>query len=177
MDYSRTFAGDIEANGLLDKVSKVWCIVHQDIETEEMFVYHDFPEFDNASVVDPADGKTYTIPKRNGSLIEGARFWYRVGQAGGKLVIHNALSYDKPLLERFYPKCLIPISTWHDTLIQSKVQWFDRETPKGCKGAHGLQAFGARFGINKPEIKNWTVLTEQEWEVLNYYEERVSRDV
>ena len=32
-DYTHSFAFDIEANELLEKVSKVWCIVAQDIVT------------------------------------------------------------------------------------------------------------------------------------------------
>ena len=155
MDYSSVFAGDIEANGLYDEVTKLWCVVFQDVYTEEMYLYHDFPEYDNAVVFDPSDQKEYTIPVRNGSLVEGLREWYKIGQAGGKLAVHNSLSYDRPVIEKFYPKCKIPKETWHDTLIQSKIQWFDRPQPKGCKGTHGLAAWGIRFGVHKPEVKDW----------------------
>lgn len=156
MDYSRVYAGDIEANGLLDKVTKLWCIVHQDVESKEIYVYHDFPEFDGVTIVDPFDNKEYTIPARSGTFVEGLREWYKIGQAGGKLAVHNGLGYDKLVIEKFYPKCKIPLDSWVDTLIQSKVQWFDRPTPKGAKSAHGLQAYGIRFGIAKPEIKDWS---------------------
>jgi hypothetical protein len=156
VNYKGFFASDIEANGLLDQVTKVWCIVSQDIETNEFFIFHDYPEFDNQIITDPVDGKTYTIPKRKGSLIEGTRFWYKIGMHGGKIVCHNSLSYDKPLLEMFYPKCIIPVASWYDTLIQSKVQWYDRPCPKGARGTHGLQAYGVRLGVEKPEINDWS---------------------
>ena len=77
-DYTHSFAFDIEANELLEKVSKVWCIVAQDILTDVLYIYHDYPEFDNCEVTDPEDGKTYVIQERSGSLIDGARFVYQV---------------------------------------------------------------------------------------------------
>jgi hypothetical protein len=158
VDYSSVFASDIEANGLLDTVTKIWCIVSQDMKSGVTYVFHDYPEFDNTTVVDPEDGKEYLIPKRAGSLIEGARFWYRIGQAGGRLVVHNCRAYDRPLIERFYPLCMIPNECWWDTYIQSKIQWFDREIPKGAKGQHGLQAYGCRFGVPKPEVQDWSYM-------------------
>lgn len=158
INYNSLFASDIESNGLLDSVTKVWCIVSQDINSGEFYVFHDYPEFDNQVVEDPEDGKHYTIPKRKGTLIDGARFWYKIGLNKGKIVCHNSLSYDKPLLEMFYPKCVIPVESWHDTLIQSKVQWFDRPCPKGARGTHGLQAYGIRLGVEKPEINDWTTM-------------------
>lgn len=158
VNYSSLFASDIEANALLDNVDKVWCIVSQDINTGVFYIFHDYPEFDGVEVEDPADGKIYTIPKRTGSLIEGARFWYKIGLNKGKIICHNSLSYDKPLLEKFYPKCIIPVEAWHDTLIQSKIQWYDRPCPKGARGTHGLQAYGVRLGVEKPEVKDWSTM-------------------
>lgn len=158
INYNSLFASDIESNGLLDSVTKVWCIVSQDINSGEFYVFHDYPEFDNQVIEDPEDGKQYTIPNRSGSLIDGARFWYKIGLNKGKIICHNSLSYDKPLLEMFYPKCIIPVESWHDTLIQSKVQWFDRPCPKGARGTHGLQAYGVRLGVEKPEINDWTTM-------------------
>lgn len=158
VNYNSLFASDIEANGLLDSVDKVWCIVSQDINTGEFYIFHDYPEFDNQIVIDPEDNKEYKIPERKGSLIDGARFWYKIGLNRGKIVCHNALSYDKPLLEKFYPKCIIPVETWHDTLIQSKIQWYDRPCPKGARGTHGLQAYGIRLGVEKPEINDWSFM-------------------
>lgn len=151
-------AGDVEANGLLENVSKLWCIVSQDIETSEFFVFHDYPEYDNAEVFDPADSTTHIIPKRNGSFIDGVRFWYLAAHNNSKLIVHNCLSYDKPLLERFYPKFQTHTDAWIDTLTQSRVQWYDRPTPKGCKSQHGLESYGIRFGVHKPAVKDWTFI-------------------
>ena len=156
VDFSGTFGSDIEANGLLEKVSKVWCIVSICIKTNRIFVFHDNPEFDNTVVTDPETQEQFTIPPRTGSLTDGARFWWMIGKNGGKLSVHNALGYDKFVIDKFWPKCKIPVDTWWDTLIQSKVQWFDRDIPKGAKGQHGLQAYGCRFGVMKPEVNDWS---------------------
>lgn len=157
-DYTHSFAFDIEANELLEKVSKVWCIVAQDILTDVFYIYHDYPEFDNCEVTDPEDGKTYVIQERSGSLIDGARFVYQVNKNKGRIICHNALSYDKPLIEKFWPKCVTNLETWWDTLIQSKVQWYDRPIPKGARGNHGLQAYGCILGVPKPDVKDWSFM-------------------
>lgn len=153
---NRILSGDIEANGFLYQATKVWCIVTQDVETEEMYSFHDFPELCGQTIVDPYDRKEYIIPERTGTLIEGARFWYKALNSGSKIAVHNGLGYDKHLVEKFWPKCITPVDSWVDTLIQSKIQLFDRGTPKGSKSVHGLHAWGCRFGINKPDITDWT---------------------
>jgi len=151
----RDLAFDTEANGLLEDVTKVWCVVAEDIETREMFIFHDFPQFNGAEVFDPFDNETFVIPKRNGTLAEGITF---LQDAGGKLIAHNTLGYDHFLMKRFFPDYKVKLSRYHDTFIQSKLQWFDRPTPKGCKGPHGLEAWGARQGIRKPSVSDWTVM-------------------
>lgn len=158
---NRLLASDIEAKGFYEEVhtsEDVWCFCTEDVDSGEVFLFHDYPEFDGVKVVDPFDNKEYTIPVRSGTLVEGARFWYMAGANGSKLIVHNAGSYDKPLVEKIWPKCKIPLTSWHDTYIQSKVQWFDRPTPKGAKGPHGLDAWGKRQGINKPAVKDWTTM-------------------
>lgn len=156
-DYkNQIFSGDIEANGLLMEADKIWCIVSENVETREMYTFHDYPELCGQTVVDPHDNKEYVIPERTGTLVEGARFWYLAGNNGSKLAVHNCAGYDKFILEKFWPKCILPDEAWIDTLIQSKVQWFDRPAVKGAKGVHGLQAWGCRFGINKPDVEDWT---------------------
>lgn len=151
-------ASDIEANGLLVEVSKLWCLVSIDVMTEEVYLFHDYPEYDNAVVKDIFDDKEYTIPKRTGTFKEGVEFWQRVADKGGKLIVHNCFGYDKPVLERFYPDFKTPRSAWRDTLLQSKEQWYQRPTPKGSKSKHGLHGWGCRFGINKPDIKDWSFI-------------------
>lgn len=158
---TQKLASDIEAKGFYNRVNSagdVHCLCSIDVETDVVYLFHDHPEFDNAVVVDPHDEKSYIIPPRTGTLEEGVAFWRQVGESGGKLIIHNAHTYDRVILDKIWPDNGIPFSSYHDTFIQSKVQWFERPCPKGVKGTHGLQAYGVRLGTNKPEVKDWEVL-------------------
>lgn len=157
---------DIETKGFWEKVnsiSDVHCIcnvvVDKDTGEDVVLLFHDHPEFDNTEVFDKYDGKTYTIPSRAGTLQEGFDFWYKVGQSGGRLSIHNCRTFDRPITEKVRPDCIIPFEVWEDTLVQSKVQWYDRPVPKGAKSAHGLNGYGIKFGIKKPEVTDWETFT------------------
>lgn len=162
IDYNKYLGqahyGDAEAIGFLPVIKSIkdvhcLCTITED---DEVVLWHDKPELDNEKVWDAIDKKEYTIPPRAGTLIEGFRYWYRIGQSGGTLSVHNAATYDKHLIEKVVPKCIIPDEVWRDTFIQSKVQFFDRSCPKGAKSAHGLQAYGIKFGIKKPPITDYT---------------------
>jgi hypothetical protein len=157
---NRKLAGDIESNGLLDKVTKLWCIVSQDVESGEIFIFHDYPEYDNVNLIDPDDDLEYTIPERTGTFDEGIKFWELAANNGSQLIVHNGWSYDRPLIEKFYPDFKAPDEAWWDTFIQSKMQWFERGNVKGYKGVHGLGPWGARLGIFKPEVEDWSFMDE-----------------
>jgi len=122
-------ASDIEAVGFYDKVNSkkdVHCLCSIDVDTEEVYLFHDHPEFDGAEVVDPYDKKT------------------------------NTFTYDKHIIDKVWKDNKIPFEAYHDTFTQSKVQWFERPTPKGAKSPHGLKAYGILMGVNKPEVTDWT---------------------
>ncbi|CAH9013340.1 ribonuclease H-like domain protein [Vibrio phage 249E41-1] len=155
---------DIESVGFWDDVHSLKdihtiCSIVEDPTTKEevVLVFHDRPDLCGSEVFDPYDEKTYKIPQRTGTLLEGFRFWFKVGQSEkGFLSVHNAFGYDKSITEKVLPKCVIPTHKWEDTFIQSKIQYFDRPTPKGAKSPHGLQAYALRMGIHKPDITDFT---------------------
>ncbi len=96
------FHGDIEAKGYLKIVETekdVWCLVLKDDESKRRYVFHDYPEYDGAEVED--NDTVYTIPKRDGSLLDGIRFMYLGGKNGSKFAIHNLQTYDRPLIEKY----------------------------------------------------------------------------
>lgn len=158
---NRVLASDVEAKGFYSRVnekSDIHCLCSIDAETEEVLLFHNHPEFDNQEVVDPFDNKTYVIPKRKGTLEEGIAFWKKATANGSKLVIHNAHTYDRPVLDKIWPDNGIPFDAYHDTFVQSKVQWYERPCPKGAKSPHGLKAYGILCGINKPEITDWETI-------------------
>lgn len=157
----RLLASDIEAKGFYDQVNSVediHCLCSIDVETNEIFLFHDKPEFDGVKVVDPYDNKEYTIPKRTGTLAQGISFWKNATKKGSLLIIHNAHTYDRPVIDKIWPDNGIDFESYHDTYIQSKLQWFERPCPKGAKSAHGLKAWGIKCGVNKPEITDWLVM-------------------
>ena len=150
---------DVEARGFLDVVNSdkdVWCLVSRDDDTDEVFIFHDYPEYDNQEIFD--QGEKHIIPPRTGSLLDGVRFWYLAAINGSKLSVHNCHTYDKPLIEKIWPKCVIPDEAWVDTFIQSKIQWFDRPKRKGSKSPHGLLNYSLMEGNKKPDIEDFSVM-------------------
>ena len=158
---------DIETKGFWEQVKSLddvhcVCSIVEDPETnkEVVLLFHDNPAFDGEKVWDDVDKKEHIIPDRVGSLLDGLRYWYRIGQSeNGYLFVHNAKTYDQPIIEKVLPKCKIPDHKWKDTLTFSKLQWFDRPMVKGSRGNHGLESYGIRFGVKKPPIKDWSVMT------------------
>lgn len=151
-------ASDIEAKGFWEKVhtkADIHCIASKDIDSGEIYLFHDYSEFDNVQVFDKHDGMMYTIPERTGALEDGFRWWEKATLAGSKLIVHNARTYDEPIVHKVDPDTKIPYKAWIDTFNQSKRQWFERPTPRGCKGAHGLEPWGKRLGISKPPVTDW----------------------
>lgn len=151
----RTLVYDCESNGLLDKVTKMWCIACEDYGVGSQYLFHDYPEYDNFTGVDE-EGKTFTIPVRDGCLEDGVHFLNNAE----RLIAHNQLGFDQALMQKFYPwfKIRYNYPEVRDTLLESQVQWFDRPAVLGYKGVHGLAVWGARLGIRKPEIVDWSFM-------------------
>ena len=70
------------------------------------------------------------------------------------LIGHNIIRYDVPLLERLLGIKIT--ASLFDTLPMSWVLNYNR--PR-----HGLESFGEDFGIPKPEITDWTNLSQEEY--------------
>lgn len=113
---------DIEANGL--RPDKIWCIVAQDIETNEIY------RFD----------RVYRDPRPFQEFARSVQQW----------IGHNFQGYDIRWLnllalgsQPIRPDQVI------DTLVVSRLVNFGRP------GGHGLESWGAEFGIVKPEQEQW----------------------
>ena len=158
----KVLASDIETCGLYPDVhtpEDIFCIASKDVVTGEIFLFHDKPEFDGQEVYDKKKDVKYVLPKRSGSIVDAIKFWEDMTEDGYVLAIHNSAGFDKQIVNKIFPDNKIPSEAYHDTLIQSKVQWFERPTPKGAKSAHGLQAYGIRCGFGKPEVEDFSVFT------------------
>lgn len=155
IDFSSlNLVGDTETDGLLLEFTKAHVMAFADYKdtsdnpriwvfTDEMILGHQY---------------THLI---KGGLRDGVEFALKAN----KLCIHNGLGYDWWVFNHIAPdlwnfdneKCKPWGDFFQDSLIQSRVQWMDRPTPRGYKGAHGLAAWGARVGVRKPEIEEWGI--------------------
>ena len=70
-----TYVGDIETDGLLDILTKVHCLVLQDVDTEEVFSYGPNEIQEGLDRMKGAD----------------------------RLIFHNGINFDFPALEKVYP--------------------------------------------------------------------------
>lgn len=143
---------DVEANGLLDDVTEVHCLVLKNIDTKEIIKLYE-------STLTPSNiinSFTKFKPK--------------------KIIGHNIIGYDIPLLIKMYNINLIDLlgkDSIIDTYLWSQVAFPDRPMPKGCPniiksktgkskkiGPHGLESWGWRVGERKIEINDWSKFDE-----------------
>ncbi len=143
---------DCEANGLLDTVSEVHCICGVPLlTTDKISLYQS---------------------SLNSKNVEDLFMSYN------KIIGHNIIGYDIPLIKMFYGIDLIKlkgIENIVDTYIISQVLHPDRQLPNGCPtsllnpvtrtikkiGPHGLEAWGYRVGFKKIEIHDWRYFDEK----------------
>lgn len=138
---------DIEANGLLDTVSKVYVIACVDADGKNRKVF--------------TDDSTFGVCKKAGSLEDGVRYL----READKIICHNIMGYDTILMNKFWPKIwnlkTVPLKKHWDTLAQSKAQHYDRPRLKGTKSQHGLEYYGLLFKYPKPPIDDWSEWNEE----------------
>ena len=70
------------------------------------------------------------------------------------LICHNLISHDIPLIQKLYPDWE-PRGKILDTLVLSQLLYPDRP------GGHGLEAWGVRNSIPKPEHEDWSEFTPE----------------
>jgi len=139
----KTVVFDIEADNLLEHITKVWVIACTDMEGKEQKV---FTDQDCEGLVEPA-----------GSLLDGVKHLLQQD----RVVCHNMMGYDWHVLHKFWPDLwnieTVPFKKCWDTFVQSKVQHFDRTPLKGTRSRHGLEYYGLLFKYPKPPVEDWTV--------------------
>jgi DNA polymerase-1 len=133
------WACDIEADDLLDKVSRIWCATLLNCVTKEKRTCRTAAEFK-------------AFQEKNPEAI---------------YVGHNFLAYDAPVLNRFWDAG-IPVSRIVDTFILSQVYNPSYPKPAGMskgKGPHSLEAWGIRLRYKKWEHDDFSQYSP---EMLNY---------
>lgn len=131
------WVGDLEADGLLNDATQVWCGVFKNINTLEIRKFYPVP-FEG--------GDPYYLH----NMIE---FMKTVPT----LVMHNGLQYDKPLLEKLYGYKYE--GNLIDTLVWSRMLKPKRATPYLCpvkNRPHSILAWGYRVGLGKPDHNDWS---------------------
>lgn len=123
---------DIEADGLLDTVTQVWCGVFKNIDTGEVRSFTpDDPYY------------LYHMMK----FMDGCH----------TLIGHNVLQYDFSVLEKLYAYTYKGIKL--DTLVWSRMLQPKRPTPFNCpvkNRPHSIEVWGYRVGRGKPAHEDWT---------------------
>ena len=121
-----TLVYDLETDGLLDVVTKVWCMVAQDVDTKEIFSFSDH---------DP------DLP----SIADGLKLL----QAADVLVAHNGIAFDNSVIKKLY-NIDLDKKPFRDTLIMSKILNYMR-----FNGKHSLKVWGEYLSDNKIEFKRF----------------------
>ena len=130
---------DVEANGFLAEVTKLHCIWIEDVATGERW---DFG------------------PDR---VEEGVNFLAVAVAMGHRLIGHNIIKYDVPVINKLFPGKLPAPSidnvgkVYFDTLVATRMLWPDiratdgtrQALPGKLKGTHKLEAWGYRMGVLK----------------------------
>ena len=83
-----------------------------------------------------------------------------------KMVFHNGLQYDLPLLNKWLDVKLDPTKVL-DTLVLSRTIDYGIAIPKGGGGPHSLKSWGIRLGVYKGDFNEFEVLTP---EMVTYWE-------
>lgn len=117
-------SADIECDGLLDKVTKVWCIVLKELDKDNWFKF----------TIDNID--------------EGLRF---IRDDVTTIIGHNFYGYDLPVLNKLHGldwgyNCINGrVVNIVDTYQLSNFTYPDI-------GKHGLEVWGERLGVKKPPV-------------------------
>lgn len=134
---------DIEANGLLEDVSKVHCLVIKCMDTNKVLSCADKPGYDPIS--------------KGLKVLENAKILYG----------HNIDGYDIPVLSKIYD--FRHVGTTWDSLIVSRICYSNLKKidfaikRAHLRGSHSLEAWGERLGKPKNEFgkdadwKYWTM--------------------
>jgi hypothetical protein len=135
----RICVGDLEADGLLDTATQVWCGVFKDVDTGEVFKFSPL-----------SDGKYI---ERMLSFLDSIDV----------LIMHNGIGYDWPLLYKLYKYEFAGKKI--DTLIMSRLLNPKRLVPFNCPnkaiGPHSVEAWGYRVGRGKPEHEDWSQFSKE----------------
>jgi len=137
-----TLIFDVETDGLLPELTRIHCLVTENVETGEVKRHNNQPD-------------TYL----------GIESGLRELEHADCIIGHNALGFDLKAIKKLYPSFKPKLCL--DTVILSRLVWSDLKAtdfnnlrklgpdfPKNLIGLHSLKAWGYRLGILKGSIAN-----------------------
>jgi hypothetical protein len=153
---------DIEANGLIEEATEIWCISSSFLGSENIHTLQ------GNSLTKDYIYDMLVLPKM-------------------PIIGHYIINYDIPMIKKFFGIDLIKElgnERIIDTNLFSQVLHPDRQLPKGCPTSipnpvnksskkitpHSLEAWGYRCGRKKIEIHDWRTFTP---DIINRCEEDV----
>lgn len=154
---------DLEANGLLDTLTKIHCLVISDGNERTCYRPHE--------------------------VEEGVKRLYNAVMSGEEIIGHNIIDYDIPAMNKVFPWFTVPYNKRSfvvDTLVLSRLIYSNindidagmlrsGKLPGKLYGSHSLKAWGYRLGELKGTYAEdtedaWAVFSE---EMLTYNEQDV----
>jgi hypothetical protein len=122
--------GDLEANGLYNEVSVIWCGVFKELKGKRIWKFRPDQIEEMLLFLDSVD----------------------------VLIMHNGIGYDLAVLDKLFNYKFKGQIV--DTLLMSRLQKPSRRLPPNClnkkAGPHSVEAWGYRVGRGKPEHNDWT---------------------
>jgi DNA polymerase-1 len=136
----RLTAFDLETDGFLSIVTRIHCLSMKNLKTGKL--------------------KRFTAE----NMEEGLRLLMQCGEEG-KLIGHNIIPFDIPVIQKLYPWFKVPLKHVVDTLVMSRLMFGDMfqtdgkyisqgKLPRSLIGSHKLEAWGYRLGLQKGEYSD-----------------------
>ena len=144
---------DLETDGLLHDVTKIHCIVCYNTEDNKTTIYND-------------EGNTEPV-------IRGITYL----QDSDRIVGHNIIGYDLPVLRKLYPffeteaevvDTLLLSRLYHPNMMELDKRHNWKHMPLKLYGRHSLESYGYRLGEYKGEFGKTTDWKEWSEEMQHY---------
>ena len=144
---------DLETDGLLNNVTTIHCLVIHNTEDNTTHIYND-------------EGNTEPI-------IRGITYL----QDSDRIVGHNIIGYDLPVLRKLYPffeteaevvDTLLLSRLYHPNMMELDKRHNWKHMPLKLYGRHSLESYGYRLGEYKGEFGKTTDWKEWSEEMQDY---------
>ena len=154
---------DLESNGLLNRASRIHCIVLKWCDNDLIEAFNDEKYSDNPK----------ELPMGNHSITTAISHV----EVADTIVGHNIIGFDLPLIKKLYHYFTYPpviVDTlllsrlYHPNLydIDKKQEW--KDMPTKLYGSHSLKAYGYRLGLHKGDFGEDTDWKEWSQEMQDY---------